>query len=132
MKKLLFITIIAIGFASSTATAEWLGCMNCSPYDSGSLQNPYGKGSPYDPNGLMNPYSRNGSPYSPDSWTNPYTSGGPKVYDNQGQYRGNLNSNPYDPNSLANPYGRYGNPNSPDSPLNPYSNFNRRFDIYGK
>lgn len=53
---------------------------------------------------------------------NPYGNS-PQLYDTQGQYRGNLNSNPYDPNRVANPYGRYGSPYSPyrqDSPNNPY------------
>src|SRR5216683_4559 len=42
------------------------------------------------------------------------------LFDQQGQYRGNLSSNPYDPNSTSNPYGRYGSQFSPDSINNPY------------
>lgn len=41
-----------------------------------------------------------------------------KIYDHQGNYRGNLNSNPYDPNSISNPYGKYGNPFTRDSIYN--------------
>lgn len=44
----------------------------------------------------------------------------PALYDQQGQFRGNLSSNPYDADSINNPYGRYGNPYSPDSVNNPY------------
>ena len=89
-------------------------------YDPRSLNNPYGAGSPYKPDGLMNPYSPYGSPYSNKSWTNPYATEAPRLYDNQGNYRGRLSTNPYDPDSVSNPYGRYGNPYSPDSILNPY------------
>lgn len=44
----------------------------------------------------------------------------PVLYDQQGQYRGNMSSNPYDPDSINNPYGIYGSPYSPDSINNPY------------
>ena len=90
------------------------------PYDYDCLNNPYGAGSPYTPDGLMNPYSRYGSPYSNDSWTNPYATNPPKIYDQNGNYRGNLSTNPYDQDSISNPYGRYGNPYSSDSLNNPY------------
>jgi hypothetical protein len=58
----------------------------------------------------------------PATYTNPYGKN-LKLYNSQGQYRGNLSSNPYDPNRVGNPYGRHGNPYSPyrqDSPNNPY------------
>jgi hypothetical protein len=58
----------------------------------------------------------------PTVFTNPYGKT-LQLYDSQGQYRGNLNSNPYDPNRVPNPYGRYGSPYSPyrqDNPNNPY------------
>lgn len=92
---------------------------NC-PYGQDCLDNPYGAGSPYKSDGLMNPYSQYGSPYSNRSWTNPYATDAPKLYDQQGNYRGKLSTNPYDPDSIANPYGRYGNPYSADSLNNPY------------
>ena len=90
------------------------------PYDTNCLNNPYGAGSPYKSDGLMNPHSQYGSPYSNKSWTNPYATEAPKLYDQDGNYRGRLSSNPYDTDSTSNPYGRYGNPYSPDSPRNPY------------
>ena len=68
----------------------------------------------------MNPYSQNGSKYSNKSWTNPYATNPPKVYDSQGNYRGNLSSNKYDPNSISNPYGKYGSKYSSESIKNPY------------
>lgn len=63
--------------------------------------------------GGQRPVTLGGNPYGTDS-------NSPKIYDSDGQFRGNLNSNPYDPNSIANPYGRYGSRYSPDSLNNPY------------
>jgi hypothetical protein len=60
------------------------------PYEATCLNNPYGAGNPYAPNGLMNPYSQYGSPYSNKSWTNPYATQAPQIYDQSGNYRGNL------------------------------------------
>ena len=90
------------------------------PYDPDCLSNPYGAGNPYKPDGLMNPYSQYGSPYSNKSWRNPYATDAPKIYDEQGNYRGKLSANPYDPDSISNPYEIYGNPYSPYSINNPY------------
>jgi hypothetical protein len=44
----------------------------------------------------------------------------PRLYDQQGNYRGKLSTNPYDPDSTSNPSGRYGSPFSPDSIKNPF------------
>lgn len=90
------------------------------PYDPNCINNPYGAGSPYKADGLMNPYSQYGSKYSNKSWTNPYATDAPKLYDNQGNYRGRLSRNPYDPDSVSNPFGRYGSQYSPDSINNPF------------
>lgn len=69
-----------------------------------------------------NPYVLKPSPRLPGTYTNPYGNDGnsPRLYDNRGNFRGNLNSNRYDPNSIANPYGRYGSRYSQDSINNPY------------
>ena len=112
-KKSLVITAILTASLSGTALA-------ICPYDSNCLDNPYGAGSPYKADGLMNPYSQHGSQYSNKSWTNPYATDAPKLYDNQGNYRGRLSTNPYAPDSTSNPYGRYGSEYSPDSINNPY------------
>ena len=90
------------------------------PYDANCLNNPFGAGSPYKSDGLMNPYSQYGSPYSNKSWTNPHATDAPKIYDQNGNYRGKLSSNPFDPDSTSNSYGRYGSPYSPDSIKNPF------------
>lgn len=43
-----------------------------------------------------------------------------KLYDSEGNFRGNLNSNQFDPDSVSNPYGKYGSQYSPESIKNPY------------
>ncbi len=90
------------------------------PYDPRCIDNPYGAGSTYKPDGLNNPYSQYGSQYSNKSHTNPYATDAPKLYDQNGNYRGRLSSNPYDPDSTSNPHGRYGSRYSPESINNPY------------
>ncbi len=90
------------------------------PYDPDCLDNPYGAGSPYRADGLMNPYSEFGSPYSNKSWRNPYATDAPRLYDQDGNYRGRLSTNRFDPDSVSNPYGRFGSPYSPESLNNPY------------
>ena len=56
-----------------------------------------------------------GSPYSNQSATNPYATEVPRLYEEQGNYRGKLSTNQLDPDSISNPLGRYGSPLSPDS-----------------
>lgn len=110
-----FLTWLMVALAiASEASAQ------VCPYDPRCLNNPYGAGSPYKPDGLMNRYSPYGNPHSNKSWTNHYATDAPRIYDNQGNYRGRLSTNPYDPDSVSNPYGRYGSPYSPDSINNPY------------
>ena len=104
MRTALIIAALAVGFAGTAAAQN-------SPYDPRSLSNPYGAGNPYGP--LMNPYA-------PNSATNPYATSAPRLYDQQGNYRGQLSTNPYAPDSTSNPYGRYGSQYSPDSLNNPY------------
>jgi hypothetical protein len=109
-------SIVLALFAFTTSPLVHAVC----PYDPDCLSNPYGAGSPYKADGLMNPYSQYGSQYSDKSWTNPYATDAPKLYDQNGNYRGRLSTNPYAPDSTSNPYGRYGSPYSPDSINNPY------------
>ena len=51
---------------------------------------------------------------------NEFSTGGPRLYDDDGSFRGNLNGNSYDPDSISNPYGRYGSKYSSESLNNPY------------
>jgi len=101
-------TLLLFSLMVSTASADqYLGNLSANPNDSNSTANPYGAGNPYS-SGINNPYSQYGSPYSNLSSTNPYATNAPKLYDQQGNYRGRLSSNPYDLDSTSNPYGRYG------------------------
>ena len=100
---------------AAPAWAEDLGELSANPFNPESTSNPYDAGSPFKPDGIKNLFSPYGSPFSNQSATNPYATDAPRLYDQQGQYRGKLSANPYDPDSTSNPYGRYGSPFSPDS-----------------
>src|SRR5258708_38222671 len=116
MRILLALTFLLIGLSPFSAQ----GNLSRNRYDPNSTANPYGAGSPYDPNSINNPYGRYGSQYSPDSANTPYATNAPKLYDQEGNYRGRLSTNPYDPDSTSNTYGLYGSEYSPDSINNPY------------
>ena len=45
----------------------------------------------------------------------PFATEAPRLYDQQGNYRGKLSANPFDPDSTSNRFGRYGSPFSPES-----------------
>src|SRR5512135_203190 len=87
---------------TAIANAEDLGNYGSNPYDPNSTSNPYGAGNPYDPNSINNPYGKYGNPYSNESANNPYATDAPKLYDQEGNYRGKLSNNPYDPDSTSN------------------------------
>lgn len=73
---------------------------------------------PYAPNSTSGPTADNSR--ITQSLNDEYSTGGPKLYDSKGHFRGNLNGNQFDPDSVSNPYGRYGSTYSPDSINNPY------------
>jgi len=100
--------------------AEDPGELSANPFNPDSTSNPFGAGSLFKADGLNNPFSPYGSPFSNQSATNPFATDAPRLYDQEGNYRGKLSTNPYDPDSTSNPYGRYGNPYSPDSINNPF------------
>jgi hypothetical protein len=119
----MFKTVLAgilIGLALSPAGAQYLGNLSKNPYAPNSTGNRFGAGNPSAPNSVTNPYGQYGSPYAPNSAKNPYTFNSPKLYDSQGNYRGNLSANTYDPDSTSNPNGQYGSRYAPQSPNNPY------------
>ena len=73
----------------------FLGCLNCSKYDSGSICNKYGVyGSKYSSN-IWNKYGTYGSKYSSSSPWNKYSSSGPKIVDKSGNYYGRFSINRY-------------------------------------
>jgi hypothetical protein len=117
-----FTLIILCMLATSPILAdEYLGKLSENPYNADSTSNAYGQyGSEYSTDSINNSYGQYGSKYSNDSATNPYATNPPKLYDSDGNYRGNLSSNKYDPDSISNPYGRYGSEYSSDSINNSY------------
>jgi hypothetical protein len=114
---LLLLLLLLVPLSSS---AKDLGELNTNPYQQNSMANPYGAGSPVASNGINNSFSPYGSPFSNQSAINPFATDTPRLYDQQGNYRGKLSANPYDPDSTSNPYGRYGYRFSLDSISNPY------------
>jgi hypothetical protein len=88
-----------LALAPVPALAQYLGNLTANPY----------AGSP-------------AAPQPPGTFSNPYGTGAnsPKLFNDSGAFRGNLNANRFDQNSVANPYGRYGSPFSADSINNPY------------
>jgi hypothetical protein len=112
MQILLFTLLLLLPL---TAQAEYLGELSANPYGFDSTANPFGAGNPFSPNSVKNEFSIYGNLFSNQSATNPFATDAPRLYDEQGNYRGKLSTNQYDPDSVSNPYGRYGNPYSPDS-----------------
>jgi hypothetical protein len=55
----------------------------------------------------------------PYSANNPQAIDAPRLYDQEGNYRGRLSTNTLDPDSISNPLGRYGSSISPESLNNP-------------
>lgn len=82
-------------------------------------------------NWTANRYLPPAAPQPPNTFNNPYgnSMNSPRLYDSQGNFRGNMNRNRYDPDSVANPYGQYGSRYSNDSVNNPYGQYGGR---YGK
>lgn len=103
MKKVLAILLLSLAVSSVVHADEYLGQLSKNPYSQNSTSG-YG----------ANNYRIR------QSMENQYSTGGPKLYDSQGNYRGNLNGNRYDPNSISNPYGRYGSKYSSESLNNQY------------
>jgi hypothetical protein len=99
MKKLLITqAVVAITLAANATAQTYLGNLSANPY--------LPKAPPQPANTFNNPYGN--------------SSNSPQVFNSQGQFRGNLNSNQFDPNSVANLFGQYGSRFSPDSINNPY------------
>ena len=120
MKPLcLFLAVLLVAVMVPTCFAQLADLNANNPYDTHSLQNPYGAGNPYKSDGLNNPYSRYGSRYSDHSYRNPYATRPPRIYSG-GSYHGEMSTNRYRSQSTSNPYGRYGSPYSSSSIYNRY------------
>jgi hypothetical protein len=94
-----FVTMadIAITFATSTTAQTYLENLNAKPF--------LPKAPPQPANTFDEPYGNKNS-------------NNPQLFNNQSQYRSNLNTNLPEANSFANAYVRYGSQYSPDSPSN--------------
>ncbi len=90
---------------AAPAWAEDLGELSANPFNPESTSNPYDAGSPFKPDGIKNLFSPYGSPFSNQSATNPYATDAPRLYDQQGQYRGKLSANPV---GLSGSFGSFG------------------------
>ena len=87
---------------------EYLGDLSDNELNPSSIFNdigPYGSLSPTSP---RNPIGLYGSPISPYSANNPLATEAPRLYDQDGNYRGKLSTNTMDPDSISNPLGLYG------------------------
>ncbi len=74
----------------------FLGCLNCSKYDSASVCNKYGdQGSKYSLNSIWNKYSDPGSKFSDYSPWNKYANKPPAIVDREGKFYGYFTSNKY-------------------------------------
>ena len=72
----------------------YLGCLNCTKYEAGSVCNKYGEqGSKYNSDSIWNPYGGFGSKYSDDSPWNQYSSSGPVIVDSAGHFYGRFTAN---------------------------------------
>jgi hypothetical protein len=134
----IFFIAISSALVSSLCVAQesnYLGNLNNNPFDLNSIANQYGLyGNVYSPNSIYNPNSPYGNPFNNKSAMNPYATDAPKLYDQNGNYRGRLSVNPYDPDSISNPFGQFGNPHSLESIHNPFGAGNPLFviSIYGQ
>ena len=77
---------------------DFLGCVNCSEYDSNSIRNKNGTyGSEYSDLSIWDHYGSYGSRYSDDSPWNPYASNPPVVVDEAGNFYGYFTVNTFNP-----------------------------------
>jgi hypothetical protein len=73
----------------------FLGCLNCSEYDSGSILNQFSKyGSQFSSTSIFNAFSEYGSAFSTYSACNQFAIDPPIIVDRQGNAYGRLTINP--------------------------------------
>lgn len=74
----------------------YLGCLNCSNYDSNSIWNEYGTyGNRYNSNSIWNQYGKYGNSYNSTCPWNSYASNPPVVVDKEGNFYGYFAVNEY-------------------------------------
>lgn len=99
---LVFVVLMVVGCATPAQTKalllfggddhkQFLGCLNCSSTDPGSVCNPYGaNGSEYRQESIWNAYGPYGSVYRTTSPWNEYATSPPVVVDSDGGFYGYL------------------------------------------
>ncbi|QOJ19492.1 MAG: hypothetical protein HRU77_01540 [Gammaproteobacteria bacterium] len=120
-----FLLILLILFPSLSHADEYLGQYSVNQFLPAAIANQYGAGSQFDPRSVLNQFGEYGSRYSNQSTNNPNATDAPRLYDSQGNYRGQLSSNQYDPESISNQFGRFGSQFSPESVHNEFGAGNR-------
>jgi hypothetical protein len=74
----------------------FLGCLNCSQFDSGSLCNQFGQyGSQFNTGSIWNQFGHFGSKFSSDSPWNQFSTSGPVIVDRSGQFYGRFTANKF-------------------------------------
>lgn len=77
---------------------EFLGCLTCSHFDTGSICNTFGKhGSSFSNKSIWNGFSPYGSEFSNTSPWNTFASSPPVIVDRQGNFYGYLTANQSNP-----------------------------------
>jgi hypothetical protein len=74
----------------------FLGCLNCSEFDSGSVCNQFGSaGSQFNSESIWNQFGHYGSQFSSDSPWNRFSSSGPVIVDKAGLFYGRFTANQF-------------------------------------
>lgn len=82
--------LLRVFLCASPTCAEYPGELSANPYAPDSTANPSGAGSLFKPDGVNNPYHPYDSPFTNQSATNPFATEVPRLYAQQGHYRGKL------------------------------------------
>ena len=109
----LLCALLVVGLLATVASAEaiyifggadhkeFLGCLNCSATDAGSLWNDYSNVGIRNDYGKWNPFGQYANPYSSDSACNEYTNEAPVIVGQSGDYYGKFSVNSYAPDSIC-------------------------------
>jgi hypothetical protein len=73
---------------------EFLGCLNCSPFDASSVCNSFGRhGNPFMNNSIWNSFGKYGNQFLTDSPWNQFASRAPVIVDGDGNFYGYFTKN---------------------------------------
>jgi len=83
----------------------FLGCLNCSPFDRGSVCNEFGNhGSPFARESIWNEFGSYGSAFSSTSPWNEFASDPPVIVDREGNFYGYFTANQMHPRRTRNEF----------------------------